>query len=141
MKHNKFVSFWLFNENNWTLTTWTNCECAKQNIINSSLCFKKRSKQTNLRNSFDSQTTFFFNVYHLLITKMIRLNHQIRFKSSIKHYIKYQNKNRIRNFVIRSEIRFSIINIRNILLVRKQTRIHINWFLSIHFTFQYFEWI
>ena len=50
---------------------------------------------------------------------MIRLNHQIRFKSSIKHHTEYLNNDRIRNFVVKSEIRFLIINIRIIFLIRE----------------------
>ena len=49
---------------------------------------------------------------------MTRSNHQIKFKSSRKHHIKYLNSDRIRNFVVEFEIKFLIINIRNIFFVR-----------------------
>ena len=72
---------------------------------------------------------------------MIRLSHQIKFKSSRKHYIKYLSSDRIKNFVVESKIRFLIINIRNIIFVRESIRKHIYWFSSIHFILQYFRWI
>ena len=66
-----------------------------------------------------------FQLTKAFVFTMIRLSHQIRSKSSRKHYIRYQNKSRIRNFVIRSEIRSLIISTRDILFVRESTRTHI----------------
>ena len=70
-------------------------------------CFKERSEQTNLRDNFDLQTTTIFIIFDeafvFEIQKIIKsnLNHQ---ETSYK---KYLSKSRIRNFVIRSTIKFS----------------------------------
>ena len=90
------------------------------------LCLKRRSEQTNLRDSLDSQTNSSLNVdldslYHFW--RSIRAwdseNHQIKSKSSRKLHIIYLSSDRIRNFVVESKIRFLIINTRNILFTRE----------------------
>ena len=72
---------------------------------------------------------------------MTRINHQSNLNHQENIISKYSDNDRIRNFVVESEIKFLIINIRDILLVRESVRKHIYWLSSIHLTLQYLEWI
>ena len=111
-------------------------------------CFKKHSKQTNSRDSFDSQTTIFFIIFDETFVFEIQ---KIKFKSSRKHYTEYLNNDAIRNSIVESKIKSLIINIRIILFARESFEIlsifltnrlffHINSIISIsnQKTIQYF---
>ena len=145
MNHNRFVSFDHSKKTTKRYKLIVNTK--KRNIINSFVdsieYFDRRISTiidvTKIILSNVDSNSFYFDWQNVFT--MIRLNHQIKFKSSRKHYIKIFEQWSNKIFVVESKIRFLIINIRNIFFVRKLARKHIYWFSSIYIIFEYFEWI
>ena len=146
VKHNRLVSFWSFNENNWALTTWASCECAKRNIIDSSLCLKERSEQTNLRDSLDSQNNKFFQRWSRSALSLLTKHSCLRFrKPNLDHQenIIQEISEQKSNQKLRRWARNQIFNHQ---YSKHPSRPRISsltyyWFLSNHLNFQYLEWI
>ena len=111
--------------------------------------------------TFDRALTKVSSLSHIILMTSWRINCQInihfalltfnlikkslytqQFDKVIKSNLNHQ-ENIISNIwaVFESEIRSSIINTRNIILVWESVRKHIYCFSSIHFTLQYFRWI
>ena len=127
MKHNKLVS--LDHSKRTTKRYRLIVNARKRSIIDSFVDLIRYSDR-RISTIVDVTKIIFSNVdsnsFHLdwqNVFTVIRLSHQIRFRSSRKHHIKYLSNDRISNFVVKSEIRFLIINTRNILLIRESFEI------------------